>query len=283
MLKDPTIDRNKRTKGNFFRIVLNSTAYFLISFIIIYLLGQFLTAIVALQYDYKSVVYYHKLVWAIDSYDWTVESVKLLFSLAPLLSLLLGIIFLIIYIILYDDRTNIKQFFLWGFAHGMVWFFGALLSGAILDQGIGYVIMYMYFKDTGKLILSLLALTALLLVAAFTTKWFLFSGNAYFNELNEHNRAFFTFSQIVLPAILGTAMLIGLKLPMVNYYELFTLLTMLAFIIPMMTNFSSFNTFYFDEIPIAIKVDKKAIITAFIMVVAFRIVFEFGIVIGSSS
>lgn len=283
MLKDPTIDRNKRTTGNFFIIAFNSTAYFLISFIIMYLLGQFLTAVVALQYDFKSVLYYYKLVWAIDSYEWTTESVKLLFSLAPLLSLLLGIIFLVIYIILYDDRSNLKLFFLWGFAHGMVWFFGALIAGAILDQGFGYVIMYMYFKDTGKLVLSLLSLTALLLVAAFTTKWFLFSGNAYFNQLNEHNRAFFTFSQIIIPAVLGTALLIGSKLPLITYYELFTLLMMIAFIIPMLTNFHNFNTFYFDEFPIEIKADKKAIITAILMLVAFRTIFEFGIMIGSSS
>ncbi|HPE33264.1 MAG TPA: hypothetical protein PLI65_00545 [Bacteroidales bacterium] len=283
MLKDQTIDRNKRTTGNFFIIALNSTAYFLISFIIMYLLGQFLTAVVALQYDFKSVLYYYKLVWAIDSYEWTTESVKLLFSLAPLLSLLLGIIFLVIYIILYDDRSNLKQFFLWGFAHGMVWFFGALIAGVILDQGFGYVIMYMYFKDTGKLVLSLLSLTALLLVAAFTTKWFLFSGNAYFNQLNEHNRAFFTFSQIIIPAVLGTTLLIGSKLPLITYYELFTLLLMIAFIIPMLTNFHNFNTFYFDEFPIEIKTDKKAIITAILMLVAFRAIFEFGIMIGSSS
>lgn len=280
MLKDPTNDRNKRTPGNFTIIALNSTAYFVISFIIMYLLGQFITAIVALQYDYKSIIYYNKLLWVIDSYDWTTESVKLLFSIAPLLSLMLGIIFLIIYIILYDDRSTIKQFFLWGFAHGMIWFFGALLAGTILDQGIGYVVMYMYFKDTGKLILSLFALSSLLLIAAFANKWFLFSGNSYFNQLNEHNRAFFTFSQVVVPMLAGTALLIGIKLPSITFYELFALLTSLAFMIPMMANFKSFNTFYFDEIPIEVKADKKAIITAVLMLVAFRIIFEFGIQIG---
>ncbi|MBE0638192.1 MAG: hypothetical protein IH598_06720 [Bacteroidales bacterium] len=280
MLKDPTNDRNKRTAGNFTIIALNSTAYYLISFIIMYLLGQFLTSVVALQYDYKSIIYYHKLQWVIDSYDWTTESVKLLFSIAPLLSLLLGIIFLIIYIILYDDRGTLKQFFLWGFAHGMIWFFGAMLAGTILDQGIGYVVMYLYFKDTGKLILSLFALSSLVLIAAFTNKWFLFSGNSYFNQLNEHNRAFFTFSQIVVPMLAGTVLLIGIKLPMITFYELFALLTSLAFMIPMMANFRSFNTFYFDEIPIEVKADKKAMITAVLMLVAFRIIFEFGIQIG---
>ncbi len=264
-------------------IALNATSYYVISFIIMYLLGQFLTAILALHYDYKSAIYYYKLVWLIDSYDWNPEAVKLLFSVAPLLSLLLGIIFLVLFIILYDDRSNIKQFFLWGFAHGMIWFFGAFLAGTILDEGIGYVVMYMYYKDTGKLIISLFSLSALLLIAAFTTKWFLFSGNAYFNQINEHNRAFFTYSQVFVPMVVGTAVLVAVKLPMINYYELFTLLTSLVFMIPIIANYKSFNTFYFDEIPIVIKLDKKALITALIILVAFRIIFDFGIVIGSTA
>lgn len=245
-----------------------------------YTLGQFLTAFLAVQFEYKSIIYYYRLVWAIDSYDWTTEAVKFLFSLAPLISLSLGILFLVIYITLYDDRGNFKQFFLWGFAHGMIWFFGALLSGTILDQGLGYVVMYMYFKDTGKLIISMIALTALILIPAFTTKWFLFSGNSYFNQLNEHNRSFFTFSQIVIPVIVGTGILIGIKLPLVTYYELFVLLITLVFMIPILANFRNFNTFYFDEIPIEIKADKRAIIAALILLVAFRVIFEFGIQIG---
>lgn len=280
--KDPTDDRNKRTPKNFAIIALNATSYYLMAFLVMYILGQFLTAILALQYDYKSTIFYHRLVWLIDSYDWTVESVKLLFSVAPLLSLMLGGIFLVIYIKLYDDRSNAKQFFLWGFAHGMIWFFGALLTGTLLDQGIGYVVMYMYFKDTGKIIISMFAIAGLILISAFTTKWFLFSGNAYFNQLNEHNRAFFTFSQIVIPIVLGTAILIAIKLPLINLYELLTLLTSIAFMLPILANFKNFTTYYFDEIPIEIKADKKAIFTALIMLVAFRVIFEFGIVIGAA-
>jgi hypothetical protein len=280
MLKDPTNDRNKRTPGNFLIIAANSTAYYLIAFLVMYLLGQFLTAVLALQYDYSSMIYYYRVAWLIDSYDWTSDAVKFLFIVAPLLSLMLGIISIVIYIILYDDRGNTKQFFLWGFAHGMIWFFGALLAGTILDQGIGYVVMYMYFKDTGKLIISLIALTALILISAFTNKWFLFSGNSYFNQLNEHNRTFFAFSQIFFPMVVGTIILIGIKLPMIIYYELFTLITSLVFMIPLMANLKTHNTFYFDEVPIAIKADKKAILTAIIMLVAFRVIFEIGIKIG---
>lgn len=36
-------------------------------------------------------------------------------------------------------------------------------------------------------------------------------------------------------------------------------------------------TFFFDEFPITIKLDKGALIGAIILLVAFRVVFEFGV------
>lgn len=277
---DPTQDKYKRNGNNFLIIFLNSLSYFIISFIFLYLISQLGTAVAAMQFDYASVFYYYKLVWAIDTNSWTSDAVKMLYSLPPFISLLFGIIFLLVYISIYDNRGRFKMFFLWTFAHGMIWFFGALLAGTILDKGFGYVVMYFYFLDTGKLIISLISLAILLTIATVTTKWFLFSANSYFNQLSEHNRSFFTFSQIVLPIIAGTIILIGIKIPMITYYELFVLATAILFMLPMLLRYNNFPTFFFDELPIRIKLDVKAIIAAVILLAAFRIIFENGIRIG---
>jgi len=277
---DQTQDRNKRTKHNFLIIFFNSLSYFIIAFIFMYLLGHFATAIAATQFDYTSIVYYHKLVYAIDSGAWTGDAVKLLFSLPPAISLIFGIISLLIFIQIYDNLVHFKLFFLWAFAFAVIWSFGALLSGTILDKGIGYVVMYFYMMDTGKLIMSLFALTMLLISSTLTTKWFLFSANSYFNTLNEHNRAFFVFANIILPLIAGSLIMIVVKLPGITYYELFILLTGLIFAIPVLLRYPLFPTFYFDEFPIKIKLDKAALIVAVVMLVTFRLVFHFGIKIG---
>jgi len=273
-------DKDKRTPGNFITIIINSTSYFIISFLFLYLVAQFSTAIAAMQFDYTSIVYYFKLVYTIDTYDWNSDAVKLLFSLGPTISIMIGIMFLLIYINLYSNTGRFKMFFLWTFMHGVIWFFGAILAGTILDKGFGFVVMYAYFLDTGKLILSLMALTVILLVATFSTKWFLFSANSYFNQLTEHSRTFFTFSQIVIPVVLGTTILIGIKLPMITYYELFILLCNLFFILPILLKYNSYPTFFFDEIPIHIKLDFKAMVIAAIFLAAFRVALEKGIPFG---
>jgi hypothetical protein len=280
---DITLDKNKRTFRNFFIIFVNSLSYFILAYLFMYLIGQFATAVIALQYDFSSTVYYYKLVYAIDSGAWTSDAVKLLFSTAPVLSLLFGIISLIIFIQIYDHLAHFKLFFIWFFAHSIIWSFGALLSGTILDQGIGYVVMYFYLMDTEKLIISLFSLTMLLLISTVTTKWFLFSANSYFNELNEHNRAFYTWSNIIFPLVIGSFLFIGVKLPMITYYELFILLIGVIFAVPILLRFPQYPTFYFDEDPIAVKLDRTAIIVAVFGLIAFRVIFEFGVRFSASS
>jgi hypothetical protein len=277
---DLTHDRNKRTFNNFLIIFFNSLSYFIIAFIFMHLLSQFATSIAALQFEYTSILYYYKLVYAIDSGAWTSDAVKFLFSMTPMVALLFGIIFLIVYIQMYDNQAHYKLFFLWCFAYAIIWSFGALLAGTILDKGIGYVVMYFYFMDTGKLILSLFALTMLLVSSTLTAKWFLFSANSYFNQLNEHNRSFFAFANIFMPLLVGTGILLLIKLPHLTYYEMFVLLLGLIFGIPILLRYPNYPTFFFDEFPIKIKPDRPAMFLALVMLVAYRVIFEFGIRIG---
>lgn len=277
---DLTQDRNKRTFKNFLIIFFNSLSYFIIAFIFMHLLSHFATAIAALQFDYTSILYYYNLVYAIDSGAWTSDAVKLLFSITPLVALIFGIIFLIIFIQMYDNLAQYKIFFLWCFAYAIIWSFGALLAGTILDKGIGYVVMYFYFMDTGKLILSLFALTMVLLASTISAKWFLFSANSYFNQLNEHNRSFFTFANVLLPLVAGTGIILAIKLPGLTYYEMFVLLLGLIFGVPILLRYPGFPTFFFDEIPIKIKPDRIAMIVAVVMLVAYRVILHFGIRIG---
>ncbi len=275
--KDVTDDRNKRTPRNFLIIFSNSLSWLVIAFLSMYLITQFATAIAAMQFDFNSVIYYYSLIWGIDSRAWTSDAVKMLYSIAPGLGLFLGIMALLIYIQMYDSLAYFKIFFLWCFAYAIIWSFGAMLAGTILDKGFGYVVMYFYIKDTGKLVMTLIALTMLLLVSTLTVKWFLFSANSYFNQLNEYNRSFFTFAGVILPLIAGTFIMILVKLPKIAYYELFVLLTGLLFALPILLRYKSMPTFFFDEFPITIKLDKVALVSAIIFLIAFRVVFEFGI------
>jgi len=275
-----TLDRNKRTPGNFLIISFNSTAYFVLAFLFVYLVGQVATAIAAMQFDYTGIIYYYKLIYTIDSHDWLSDAVKLLFSLGPFTAILLALLSLIAILNMYANTSSLKLFFLWTYVHGIIWFFGALFAGTLLDTGVGYVILYFYFMDTGKLILSLLALAMMLAALGITTKYFIFSANSYFNQLNEHSRTFFISSQVFIPLLLGTLIVIGIKLPKLQLYELFVILSTLLTFIPVGLLYNSHPAFYFDEEPITIKLNYLVIVTAIAMLAAFRIIFEIGVPFG---
>ncbi len=280
---DKTLDRNKRTPGNFLIISVNSTAYFILAFFFVYLIGQFSTAIAAMQFDYTGIIYYYKLIYTIDTYSWNTDAVKLLFSLGPFTALFLALLSIIAIVNMVADSSTLKLFFLWTYIHGVIWFFGALVAGLLLEKGFGYVVLYFYVMDTGKLIFSLLALAVMLAALGLTTKWFIFSANSYFNQLNEHSITFFIFSQVFVPLIVGLLIIIGIKLPKLTGYELFILLTTLLLMIPVGLLYKSHPPYYFDEEPIKVKLKLPIVVIAIASLVAFRIIFEIGIPFGSVS
>lgn len=280
-----TVTENKDKRNNFFVITFNSLTYFVLSYLVIYVISQVITTWIATSFDYKTIVYYYKIYYNIESSDWTADSVKILFSIMPLTGLLLGIIFIIIYATFRDEIGKLKLFFLWGFVHGMVMFFGALLMGTLLNKDFGWVIAYMYYRDTGKMVFSIISIFALISIGAIISRSFLISGNSYFNQIDKTNKKYFLYSQVIFPGIIGSIVLVFLKIPNTYYYvttdevffEILKLSTLLILIIPLITTFSSYHDTLFDEEPRRVNLKWKLMIITFILVAAFRFGFLEGI------
>ena len=273
-----TVTENKDKRNNFFVITLNSLVYFILSYLVIYVISQIITAWIATSFDYKTIMYYYKIYYDIESSDWTADSVKILFSIMPLTGLLLGTIFLIIYATFRNEPGKLKLFFLWGFVHGMVMFFGALLMGTLLNKDFGWVIAYLYYRDTGKMIFSIISIFALVSIGAVIARSFLISGNSYFNFIDKTNKKYFMYSQIIFPAIFGTILLVLLKIPNTYYYvttdevffEIMKLCTLIILIIPLVMTFRTYNEVLFDEEPRRVNLKWKLMIITYLLVIAFR-------------
>jgi len=76
------------------------------------------------------------------------------------------------------------------------------------------------------------ALGVLLLAGTFSRMLFLSQANSYFTEINHHNASHFVRYQVVWPFTLSVILVVILKLPEIQYYEAFTLLTGYIFILP---------------------------------------------------
>jgi len=272
------IAKNKEQRNSFLVISLNSFFLFVLSYMFLYVLSQVIIVWVSLSFDYKTIVFYYKIFYNIDSGDWSADSVKILYSIMPVTGLLFGTIFIIMYSTFRNEAGVFKLFFLWGFIHGMVMFFGSLLMGTLLNKDFGWVIAYMYYRDTGKMIFSIISIFSLVSIGAIISKSFLFSGNAYFNFIDKTNKRFLLFGQVILPAIFGTLVIVALKIPNDFYYgttdemfyEIMKVSTILLLLIPLIVSFRSFNETYFDEEPRKIKLNWAYLLITVIVVFALR-------------
>jgi hypothetical protein len=248
---------NKNDRNRFLKIFFNSLFMFMLSYLVIYIIGQLITVWAASTFDYKLIVFPYKIYYNIDSDQWTPDAVKILYSILPLTGLILGTIGIILYSSKRNESGYFKLFFLWAFVHGVVMFFGSTLMGTLLNQGFGWVIAYLYYRDTGKMIFSIISIFALFIAGTSITRSFLISGNAYFNYVKHENRKFLFLSQVLLPAIIGTGIMILLKIPTDDYYttneeyifEVSKISTILLILLPVGLAFKSMGDIYFDEEP----------------------------------
>ncbi len=267
----------REVRREFLIIAANSTAMFLISFMVILLISRLASGLAASFFDYDTIMRYDRNYYLIRSDEWHADSVKLIFSSAPVLSLFTGFLCLIIFSKLRQDSTKIKTVFFWAFFHGFTMFFGGLLVGTLFNQGFGHAINWMYVMDTGKLIYAIISIFALLLMGFLSVRSWLLSANAYYNTLNASNRRRFVMAQVLWPFITGNLLLFVFWLPGRSDHHQMVLLTMLIALIPVLLRYPAMPELYFEEKKMHVKLSRKLIFTAVLLMIAVRIVLGIGI------
>lgn len=281
------IPEDRKFRNSYFVITLNSLVLFVLSYFVIFYIGQFITLLVAQSFDYNLILFYHKIYYSIAGSDWTPDAIKILYSLTPIVGFVLGLISIIIYSLVKETEGILKTFFLWSFINGMSIFFGAVLFGTLLNQGIGWSIAWLYYRDTGKMIFAILSLFFLIAVGGFSAKSLFISGNTYFNFIDKSNKKFFFFSQVMVPILLGSLIIIAIKFPNNFYYqtqeetwfEIFKTLSVLIIFIPVIFLFNAYETVYFSERERNIRIAWPYIIVVIILILGIRIGLSAGLIL----
>ena len=86
-------------RPEYFTIFLNSTCIFLFSYLVIYVLKELVVVVAAKSFNINAVMMYFDIDFLIRSKDWTNEAVKVVYSVEPLFTLILGFIALIFFFI----------------------------------------------------------------------------------------------------------------------------------------------------------------------------------------
>ncbi len=259
------------TRTNFWIIVTNSTASYVLAFLFLFYISHFVKIIFAINYSYDIGFDYGKIFFYIEPHEWTHDSVKLIYSAGPILIFVIGLISLIAFWSLVEEPARIKTFFMWLVLHSFNYFFGGLIIGNIFKKGVGHVFNWMYLTDTTKMLVALFGFLGLVGTALIMTKPAAVSANSYFNKLDEKNFPFFVSAQLVIPFILGTLIYIGYFLPYILVQEIFSWISLALLLLIIIIKISRSDTLYFDEETRYINVSPTIVVTAIVILVVFRV------------
>lgn len=202
-------------------ILANELTYFISSLVVFlaagmasWLVYQFAVMLVASVFNIDSVLYYYEVMFPIGnvSSKWTSMNIIAITLAGPFFSLVLGL-FTYFYLIKKKVVRGFNRlFFLWGSFHLFNYFFGGFVAGVITDQGFGYVANWMFMGMVLKILFSLLSLSLLAFAGYHVVPWLLATAGKP-DRIKNERRALFILVQALLPWLIGSAILIMLRIP----------------------------------------------------------------------
>ena len=259
------------TKTNFWIIATNSITSYLLAFLFVFYLNHFVKILLAGNYGYDIGFDWNVIYFYIKPYEWTHDSVRLIYSSGPILTFIIGVISLIAFWSLVEEPARLKTFFMWLTLHSFNFFFGGLLIGNIFKKGVGHVFNWMYMTDTSKMIVALIGFLGLLGTAYIMSKPAAISANSYFNKLDEKNFPFFITAQIIVPFIVGTIAYLIFFLPVIHFQEAYSWISLAVVLLFIIGRINRMETQYFDEEDRYIGISSVILVATLIVVISARV------------
>lgn len=244
------------TKKNFWIIVANSTAAYVLAYLFVFYTNHFAAVLAAGMFDYSLSIDYNNIQVLIKDFEWTQDAVKVILGSGPVLIFLFGSISLVAYFSLFEEQARVKIFFLWLTLIAFNYFFGGLMIGNLFKKGMGHIFNWLYFTDTQKLIVAMVGFFGLLSTGILMARPVAHSANSYFNKLGEQNFPFFILSQMIMPLIIGHSIIIIFFMPKVLdigelnqilFQERFGWISLSVILLLIFGRINHFESIYFDE------------------------------------
>ena len=262
---------------------LHSTAYFILAFMLIYIIYQGVTILVASSYNIPVVWYYYRLKFPLDNYSplYTREALVVIFAMGPILSLMLAFVFLKLYFSTNIIVKRFKLFFLWGFICGANMFFGAYIAGVITQTEFIYTSAWLFMSPryaTEEIIFSVIALATMIIIGRIVTPLFLLSSGSV-TIVKPEFRFYFVLSQVILPWVTGMIILFLITLP--NSYIPLILKTITPGLI-LIPSLFLYNSLQFENIHESGVIQRNyfrwsIVIVAIALLFFYRLLLSFGL------
>jgi len=262
----------KLSSSNFWMIAINSMVSFVVAYLIVFYINFFTTIFAAGMFGYSITFDYGQIVYNIEPYEWTHDSVKLIYSAGPVLVFFTGLISLMGFFGITEEQSRLKILFIWISLLAFNSTFGSLMIGNIFKVGVGHVFNWMYFTDTQKMIIAFIGFFGLLTTAFSMARPIAISGNSYFNKLNDDNFPFFITAQIIVPFVLGYLFIIAYFSQNLLFQEKFSWISLTILLVIVFGKLNNMETVYFDEDDRKPGYSQFLIITGLVVYAGLRIV-----------
>ncbi|HZK08251.1 MAG TPA: hypothetical protein VFC92_08620 [Bacteroidales bacterium] len=223
-------EKETSTLRKYLVISANSLAYFMLAYLFIILLINFVSMLMAkIFYGVGSTMTQNGFDIDKTNFHWTLESVVLIFFIGVMVAMLFGVWFQMIYIKTRKGNGHLKIFFMWSYMIAYTIFFGDLVFGAFFNYMPGAFFNFMAIPMFLRLVIGIGGLVMLFVVGWVSAKNVVISLNIYLRKASISQIRPYVMAQLLVPFVVGNAIIFFLKWPLqakFQYLDTLVLLTM---------------------------------------------------------
>ncbi len=264
-------------------ITINSTAYFMLAYIFVITLINFISMVIAkVFYDLDGTLYHYGFDLLREDFEWSVDSVFLIFFLGVVFAVIFAVWFHFMYKSTRKGSGHFKLFLLWAYLISYTIFFGDIIFGAFLNYMPGAFFNFMFIPMVFRIFIGILGLIALFAVGYYSAKNILISLNMYLRKASISQIRTYLYPQVVFPFILGNLLIFILKIPYqakFQYIDTFVLLSMAIIIITVFLRMDKLHSIQFTRHRDSFKLKRIPVIASVVAILLFRFVLGMGLTI----
>jgi len=216
------------------RIVIsaNSFVYFMLAYFSVVLFTNIISMLLGIANGFEGTLFYYGFILTeVGGSQWSNDIVVQVFLLGTGLTFITGIVFERQYKQKRKYSGVLKMYLFWLYVLSFTWFFGNIIVGGLANYGIGAALRALSIPLLIRVVLSVLALAALLLLGYFSRLHVLISANIYFSFLRIADFKRFLLYQVVFPAVVANILIFLLKIPHhADFHYLDTVVVLSVFI-----------------------------------------------------
>lgn len=209
-LQTENVVKKKKTYRAFIKPTINSTALFVLAYLVVWFTYQFVVMIQASFSNIDSVLFYYEVMFPIGNYSqlWSQFNIILITASGPIFSVLMGIVYRYVFLKHTKPGNQMRLLLVWLYLISMTFFFGAFVAGIITNQGFGFVAGWLYMNIVFRIGISLLFL---FILAFLGWKAVGLLPEVSGSDSFRRNRRAFVISRLTIPWLIGSVLMLILK------------------------------------------------------------------------